>query len=353
MNNFVKALKKAVSIIPRNVSHPILGATLLKGNGEDLNIFAIGNDISVKITIDCDFKLDCCVNGKLLCDFLQSIKGNVKLEQTEQSLMVYSDNNELELPIISSQEFPSFPELMGSKISVLASDLKNAFKKVDFVPTRDWYEPFKASVLFDYQYELLKIVASDDHRLGVFGTIVEVREKIADRKVLISKDTVLNLEKTLPDDGEINIYFAKNGIFWEDKNGETVFTRLVNGEFPDYEKVLPKDETTYCSFEIKREEFMQSLNRVSLIADIAQIKARDNLEILGESEKGKIKEVVEIFDNKGNIEANYNVQYLLQPLSRMDDKTIQIKVGNYNILSFNVEQYIYVLSPVEGEDKNA
>jgi len=291
-----------------------------------------------------------------LCDFLQSAK-DVQLEQEEQSLKIYSDNSELELPIFSSQEFPIVSvfnnEPTGDKISVFASDLKDAFKKVDFVPIRDWYDSFKASVLLHYQDGLLRIAASDDQRLGVFGTLVEVREKIADRKVLISKDTVLNLEKTLPDDGEINIYFAKNGIFWEDKNGETVFTRLVNGEFPDYEKVLPKDETTYCSFEIKREEFMQSLNRVSLIADIAQIKARDNLEILGESEKGKIKEVVEIFDNKGNIEANYNVQYLLQPLSRMDDKTIQIKVGNYNILSFNVEQYIYVLSPVEGEGKNA
>ena len=139
----------------------------------------------------------------------------------------------------------------------------------------------------DYIHRFLRIVASDDHRLGVFGTMVEVREKIDDRKVLISKDTALNLEKILPDDGEINIYFAKNGLFFEDKDGETVFTRSVNGQFPDYEKVLPKDETTYCSFEIQREELMQSLNRVSLIADIAQIKARDNLEILGESERGK------------------------------------------------------------------
>ncbi len=352
MDNFFDALKRVISVIPKKISYPPLGVVLLRGNGEELEMSAINDELDIKIVFPCNYKLDCCLDGKLLYDFLRTTN-NAHLIQGEHCLLLETDNSNVELPIYSNKEFIQFPEIEGGKISVYARDIKNAFRMVNFIPAREWHQDFRASILLDYIHRFLRIAASDDQRLGVFGTLVEVREKIADRKVLISKDTVLNLEKTLPDDGEINIYFAKNGIFWEDKNGETVFTRLVNGEFPDYEKVLPKDETTYCSFEIKREEFMQSLNRVSLIADIAQIKARDNLEILGESEKGKIKEVVEIFDNKGNIEANYNVQYLLQPLSRMDDKTIQIKVGNYNILSFNVEQYIYVLSPVEGEDKNA
>ena len=346
MDNFFDALKRVVSVIPKKISYPPLGVVLLRGNGEELEMSAINDELDIKIVFPCNYKLDCCLDGKLLYDFLRTTN-NAHLIQGEHCLLIETDNSNVELPIYSNKEFIQFPEIEGDKISVYARDIKNAFRMVNFIPAREWHQDFRASILLDYIHRFLRIAASDDQRLGVFGTLVEVREKIADRKVLISKDTVLNLEKTLPDDGEINIYFAKNGIFWEDKNGETVFTRLVNGEFPDYEKVLPKDETTFCSFNIQREALLEALNRVALISDIAQIKTGDSLEIFGESEKGKIKEIIEIFDNKGNAEANYNIQYLLQPLSRMNAETVQAKISSYNMLSFNVEQYVYVLSSVE------
>jgi DNA polymerase-3 subunit beta len=352
MKTLIKSLKKVISVVPKKASSAILGTILLNSDGENLEIAAVGNELSIKISLPYNNKLSCCLNGKLLFDFLRTAN-DVKLEQRERSLLVESNNSKIELPIYPSEEFPQFFEIEGDKISVYARDIKNAFRMVDFIPEREWYQDYKTSILLDYIHRFLRIVASDDHRLGVFGTMVEVEEKIDDRKVLISKDTALILEKILPDDGEINIYFAKNGLFFEDKDGGTMFAQSINGQFPDYEKVLPRDETTYCSFEVQREELIQSLSRVSLIADIATIKVEDKLEILGESEKGKIKEVVEIFDNKGNIESNYNVQYLLQPLSRIDNETVQVKFGSYKIISLNSKQYIYVLSPVEGEGKNA
>lgn len=352
MDNFFDALKRVVSVIPKKISYPPLGVVLLRGNGEELEMSAINDELDIKIVFPCNYKLDCCLDGKLLYDFLRTTN-NAHLIQGEHCLLIETDNSNVELPIYSNKEFIQFPEIEGDKISVYARDIKNAFRMVNFIPAREWYQDYKTSILLDYIHRFLRIVASDDHRLGVFGTIVEVEEKIDDRKVLISKDTALILEKILPDDGEINIYFAKNGLFFEDKDGGTMFAQSINGQFPDYEKVLPRDETTYCSFEVQREELIQSLSRVSLIADIATIKVEDKLEILGESEKGKIKEVVEIFDNKGNIESNYNVQYLLQPLSRIDNETVQVKFGSYKIISLNSKQYIYVLSPVEGEGKNA
>jgi len=346
MNNFLNALKKVISVVPKKPSCSLSGVILLRGNEKELEMSAVSDELDIKIVFPCDYKLDCCLDGKLLYDFLRTAN-NAKLEQGEHSLSIETDNSNIELPIYSSEEFPDFPKTEGDKISIYARDIKNALRMVDFIPAREWYQDFRASILLDYIHRFLRIVASDDHRLGVFGDMVEVEEKIPDRKALISRDTALTLEKILPDDGEINVYIAKNGIFWEDKNGETVFTRLVNGEFPDYEKVLPKDETTFCSFNIQREALLEALNRVALISDIAQIKTGDSLEIFGESEKGKIKEIIEIFDNKGNAEANYNIQYLLQPLSRMNAETVQAKISSYNMLSFNVEQYVYVLSSVE------
>ena len=61
-------------------------------------IVATNDEISIKTTVDSSFKIDSSVNGKLLCDFLQSAK-DVKLKQEKQSLKIYSDNSELELPI--------------------------------------------------------------------------------------------------------------------------------------------------------------------------------------------------------------------------------------------------------------
>lgn len=351
MNNFVKALKKAVSVIPRNVDNPILGATLLRGDGRSLSISTIGNEMNVNISVDCDFKLDCCVNGKLLCDFLQSAK-NIKLEQTEQSLKIYSDNSELELPIISSQEFPMFSYPVGDKISVFASDLKDAFKKVDFVPIRDWYDPFKASVLLDYQYELLKVVASDDHRLAVASIIADEKESIEHKRVLLSKDTIMGLENILPEQGEVNIQFINNGLFftYQDVGESTIiFARLMSGEFPNYEQVIPKDEFGCCDCEIWKENLIQSLSRASLITDVISVVINDDFKISGFGEQGKFKEIVPVLETCGSIDVMCNLKYLLQPLNRIEDEKIKLKfIGEKSPIVLKSKEYIYIVMPVEG-----
>ena len=355
MNNFVKALKKVVSIIPRNVSYPALGAVLLQGDGKSLNIVATNDEISIKTTVDCSFKLDCCTNGKLLCDFLQSAK-DVKLEQEEQSLKIYSDNSELELPIISSQEFPIVSvfnnEPTGDKISVFASDLKDAFKKVDFVPVReDWYDPFKASVLLHYQDGLLRIVASDDHRLAVASIIPNAEEPIRYKRVLLSKTTITGLENILPEQGEIGIQFSDNGLFFTYQNIEEeaiVFTRPVDEEFPNYEKIIPHSDTEYC--EVLREDLVQSLNRASLVTDIINISAGDNLEISGFSEKGKFKETVPLLKSCSEVSVMCNLKHLLQPLNRIEDETIKLLFKKDNPLTIRAKQYVYVLALVEKEE---
>lgn len=353
MNNFVKALKKAVSIIPRNVSYPALGTVLLQGDGKNLNIVATNDEISIKITVDCSFKIDCCVNGKLLCDFLQSAK-DVQLEQEEQSLKIYSDNSELELPIFSSQEFPIVSvfnnEPTGDKISVFASDLKDAFKKVDFVPIRDWYDPFKASVLLHYQDGLLRIVASDDHRLAVASIIPNAEEPIKHKKVLLSKTTITGLENILPEQGEIGIQFGDNGLFFTYQNIEEeaiIFARPVDKEFPNYEKIIPPSETEYC--EVLREDLIQSLNRTLLVADIISVSVGDNLEIYGFSEKGKFKEAIPLLKNCSEVSIMCNLKYLLQPLNRIEDETIKLLFKKDSPLTIRVKQYVYVLSLVEKE----
>ena len=351
MNNFVKALKKAVSIIPRNVSYPTLGAVLLQGDGKSLNIVATNDEMSIKTTVDCSFKLDCCANGKLLCDFLQSAK-DVKLEQGEQSLTIYSGNSELELPVFSSQEFLIVSVFnnkpTGGKISVFASDLKDAFKKVDFVPVRDWYDPFKASVLLHYQDGLLRIVASDDHRLAVASIIPNAEEPIRHKKVLLSKTTITGLENILPEQGEIGIQFSDNGLFFTYQNIEEeaiIFTRPVDKEFPNYEKIIPPSDTEYC--EVSREDLIQSLNRASLVTDIISISAGDNLKVSGFSEKGKFKETIPLLKGCSEVSIMCNLKHLLQPLSRIEDGTIKLLFKKDNPLTIRVKQYVYVLSLVE------
>jgi DNA polymerase-3 subunit beta len=352
MNNFVKALKKAVSIIPRNVSYPALGTVLLQGDGKNLNIVATNDEISIKITVDCSFKIDCCVNGKLLCDFLQSAK-DVQLEQEEQSLKIYSDNSELELPIFPSQEFPSLPESTGDKISIIfASDLKDSLKKVGFIPIREWHdESFKTSILFDYQYGLLKVVASDDHRLAVCLIITNEEEITEHKKALLSRDVILGLENILPGQGKIDVQFGDNLLTFSYADVEesmVIFTRLVSGEFPNYERVVPKEELGCCDCEFWRENLIQSLKRASLVTDVINIVVNDNFEISGFSERGKFKEIVPTIESCGTIEIMCDLKHLLQPLSRIEDEKVKLKfVGEKSPMVLESKNYIYVVMPVE------
>ncbi len=345
MSDFIQALKKAVSVIPNDAN------ILLQGDGENLEISAVGTGLDVRFTITSNYKLDCCVNGKVLCDFLQSAKvTDIVLEQGKHSLIARFGDSELELPIYPSEVFPKFSEPIGDKVSVFAGDLRSALRKVDFIPVQDWYQPLKASVLFDYQYGLLRIVASDDYRLAVASIIPDAEEPIKSKKVLLSKTTITGLENILPEQGEIGIQFGDNGLFFTYQNIEEeaiIFARPVDKEFPNYEKIIPHSDTEYC--EVLREDLVQSLNRASLVTDIINISAGDNLEISGFSEKGKFKETVPLLKSCSEVSVMCNLRYLLQPLNRIEDETIKLLFKKDNPLTIRSKQYVYVLSLVEKE----
>ena len=351
MSDFIQALKKAVSVIPNDAN------ILLQGDGENLEISAVGTGLDVRFTITSNYKLDCCVNGKVLCNFLQSAKAtDIVLEQGKHSLIARFGDSELELPIYPSEVFPKFSEPTGDKVSVFAGDLRSALRKVDFIPVQDWYQSFKASVLFDYQYELLKVVASDDQRLAVVKIIVDEEKPLDHKKSLLSKDTVFGLKNVLPAQGEISLLFANNGLFFSHQTvGESIgiFAYLMTGEFPDYERVVPKNELDVCNFEIWKDSLIQSLNRASLVADIINITVNEGLEISGKSERGRFKETIPTLETNGAIDIMCNLKYLLQPLARLEDEKVTLRFNEDNFISVNSKQYIYVLSPVEGEGKNA
>lgn len=347
MNDFIQVLKKAVSVIPNDAN------ILLQGDGEDLEISAVGTGLDVRFTITSNYKLDCCVNGKVLCNFLQSAKAtDIVLEQGKHSLIARFGDSELELPIYPSEVFPKFSEPTGDKVSVFAGDLRSALRKVDFIPVRDWYQSFKASVLFDYQYELLKVVASDDHRLAVASIIADEKESIEHKRVLLSKDTIMGLENILPAQGEISLLFTNNGLFFSHQTvGESIgiFAYLTSGEFPDYERVIPKDEFGCCDCEIWKENLIQSLSRASLITDVISVVINDDFKISGFGEQGKFKEIVPVLETCGSIDVMCNLKYLLQPLNRIEDEKIKLKfIGEKSPIVLKSKEYIYIVMPVEG-----
>ena len=347
MSDFIQALKKAVSVIPNDAN------ILLQGDGENLEISAVGTGLDVRFTIRSNYKLDCCVNGKVLCNFLQSAKAtDIVLEQGKHSLIARFGDSELELPIYPSEVFPKFSEPIGDKVSVFAGDLRSALRKVDFIPVQDWYQPFKASVLFDYQYELLKVVASDDQRLAVVKIIVDEEKPLDHKKSLLSKDTVFGLKNVLPAQGEISLLFTDNGLFFSHQTvggSIGVFAHLTSGEFPDYERVIPKDEFGCCDCEIWKENLIQSLSRASLITDVISVVINDDFKISGFGEQGKFKEIVPVLETCGSIDVMCNLKYLLQPLNRIEDEKIKLKfIGEKSPIVLKSKEYIYIVMPVEG-----
>lgn len=346
MNDFIQVLKKAVSVIPNDAN------ILLQGDGENLEISAVGTGLDVRFTITSNYKLDCCVNGKVLCNFLQSAKAtDIVLEQGKHSLIARFGDSELELPIYPSEVFPKFSEPTGDKVSVFAGDLRSALRKVDFIPVQDWYQSFKASVLFDYQYELLKVVASDDQRLAVVKIIVDEEKPLDHKKSLLSKDTVFGLKNVLPAQGEISLLFTDNGLFFSHQTvggSIGVFAHLVSGEFPNYEQVIPKDEFGCCDCEIWKENLIQSLSRASLITDVISVVINDDFKISGFGEQGKFKEIVPVLETCGSIDVMCNLKYLLQPLNRIEDEKIKLKfIGEKSPIVLKSKEYIYIVMPVE------
>lgn len=243
-NKLEEAISKTEKITGKNLTLPILKCILLIAKDNILTIRATNLDLGVEMSIPVKIKKEgvVAVPAGILYSFLTNLSNekNVSLEVKENKLIVSTSHTETQIKTYPYEEFPTIPVVSNKKsININSNDLILGLKSVWYSSSPSSMKPELSSIYIYYDNGKMVFVATDSFRLA--------EKKISNRKIE-EFDSVLIPHKNVSEiirifeqtNGDIKINFSDNQISLS-SNGTYLTSRIVDGTFPDYKQIIPKE----------------------------------------------------------------------------------------------------------------
>jgi DNA polymerase-3 subunit beta len=216
--------------------------------------------------------------------------------------------------------------------SIPQKTLKELLHQVSFAMAVHDIRYYLNGILFVAEGKQLSLVATDGHRLAFTSAILEV--EVPKQEVILPRKTVLELLRLLSEkDGDIEMQFASNQARFK-FDGKEFVTKLVEGKFPDYNRVIPKSHKNTIT--LGRTALLTTLQRTAILTTDKFKGVRINLEpgllrvASSNAEQEEAVDEIEIDYAGDNIEIGFNVTYLIDVLVNMTDDMVRMDLADSN-----------------------
>jgi DNA polymerase-3 subunit beta len=352
-------LQSVAGIVERRHTLPILANVLLKKSGNALQLTTSDLEIQIRTTAELggdtgDFTTT--VAARKLIDVLRTMPGDqtVSLETAQEKLVLKGGKSRFTLQTLPAQDFPLVQEAanFGPAFSIPQKTLKSLLGQVAFAMAVQDIRYYLNGILFVAEGKQLSLVATDGHRLAFASATLDV--EVPKQEVILPRKTVLELQRLLSDgDGAIGMQFASNQAKFSFGAMEFV-TKLVEGKFPDYNRVIPRGHTN--SLTLGRAPLLASLQRTAIMTSDKFKGVRLNLEpgsLRVTSNNAEQEEAVDELDvdyGGAPIEIGFNVTYLIDALASMQQDMVQIALADGSSSALITipenESFKYVVMPM-------
>src|SRR6188508_2369929 len=340
---FLAALQAVSGIVERRHTLPILANVLIRKTGPSIELTTSDLEIQVRTSAELggdagDFSTT--VGARKLIDILRSMPSDqtVTLSSTQTKLTLAGGKSRFTLQTMPADDFPLVQESadFGPMFSVPQKTLKNLIAQVHFAMAVHDIRYYLNGILFVAEGKNLTLVATDGHRLALAQATLDA--EIPKQEVILPRKTVLELQRLLRDDregdeGRIDMRFAGNQAKFSFSGMEFV-TKLVEGKFPDYNRVIPKNHKNVVT--LGRAPLLSSLQRAAILTSEKFKGVRVNLEpgtlriASSNAEQEEAKEELEIDYAGDAIEIGFNVTYLIDALTNMGQEMVTVELQDTN-----------------------
>ncbi|MEG2246950.1 MAG: DNA polymerase III subunit beta [Peptostreptococcaceae bacterium] len=294
------------------------------------------------------------VNARLFGDIIRKLPDSFVEIETDEENNIYINcvNSRFKIKGDSSKEFPRLPEVNKDDLYNIPQDLlKNMIKQTVFAISQDQTKPVLMGELLEIVNGDISLVAIDGYRLAVRSCTIDNIKN--DAKVIIPGKTLTDVNSLLSSEDDVKLGFDnKNAIFII--NDTKIITRLLEGDFIDYKKLLPREHNSKIKLNTK--ELLNSIERASLLSqseknNLIKLSIRDNtMAITSNTDKGNVYEEVPLELEGDYLDIAFNSRYFIEGLKNIDSEEIFIEfTTNVNpciIKPADKIKYTYLLLPV-------
>ena len=330
------ALQAVAGIVERRHTLPILANVLMRKNGSSLEFTTSDLEIQVRTTAELGGdagQLATTVGARKLMDILKSLPADqvVTLSSSQSKLTLSGGKSRFTLQTLPAEDFPLVNESVdfGPTFAVPMKTLKGLINQVHFAMAVHDIRYYLNGILFIAEGKTLTLVATDGHRLAMAQAQLEA-EVPSKQEVILPRKTVLELQRLLEDeDAAIEMRFANNQAKFQFAGLEFV-TKLVEGKFPDYNRVIPRNHKN--AIVLGRAPLLASLQRAAILTSEKFKGVRVNVEpgllkiASSNAEQEEAKEEIEIDYAGDPIEIGFNVTYLIDVLANSTQEMVKLEL---------------------------
>lgn len=327
---FWQRFQTVVATVPLRTTFPILTNILLETEDDHLLLAATDLDISIstRIPVEVSEKGGITLPGRKLGEIIRELPNlPISFVLSENVVTIECERGVFKLSGVERDEYPELPEVDKSKsLSLNIEKLNRAIEKTSFAASSDEMKPALSGVLWQMSGKEMRMVATDGHRLALLKLKGLLRKSFS-ANVNVPPRALNQLVKLTGEGGDVEVRFEESRVGFY-LNGSTITARLVEGEFPDYEQVIPKDNDKTAR--VGRDALVAALRRVAVFAnpDTHLVKFAfegDALHLYAVTpELGEAHEEIPCDYQGEKIEIGYNASYFLAILERVDSEEVTI-----------------------------
>ncbi|MGB1361325.1 MAG: DNA polymerase III subunit beta [Alphaproteobacteria bacterium] len=356
--NFSRALGSAQSVVERRNTIPILNNVVLEAKGSTLSITGTDMDIVIVDTteIQCESEGSISTPAGPLFDIVkQSPEGaQISVELNGDKLIVTAGRSKFDLPTLSTDEFPTITGgEMPHSFKVGANELNEMINNTSFAISNEETRYYLNGIFLQEADGQLVAVATDGHRLAKSETAAPEGAK-GMPEVIIPKKAINELNKMLEQtDSEVEIKLSDSKIKFQ-VNSAVITTKLVDGTFPDYKRVIPSGNPEV--FKINCDVFSEAVRRVSILSDSKMCPIKVNIKngtlkfFASHPQLGTATDEMEVDYSGAELEIGFNARYLTDIASQIKngEAIFELKDGSSPSVIKNAENesVLYVLMPM-------
>lgn len=353
----IQAVANVISI--KNVL-PILSNILFETTKNKVKLTTTDLDMGISIILDAEIIEQGAITipTKKLGDIIKELpSGSVTITTRKNNLVdIQLENCEFKLMGLPKEEFPKLPELKDKEPFVFEQDiLKNMLQLTYFAVSHEETRYVLNGLLMEIKKEaeggsvFIKFVGTDGRRLAM----VEKRFALKvhkDIKIIIPFKTLQELMRNLKTEGEVSIVISPTQAFFE-IGGVVIISRLIEGDFPDYQKVIPHSSAT--KIKLEKDVFFLVLRRANLLTtpDFQAVKLElfKNKLVVSKStpDVGEFREEIPIEYNGRELAIGFNPHYFLDMLKNWREDTFTLELFDPEKPGVvRSAEYVYIIQPM-------